>query len=186
MPTNLPPEYFEAEERFREAESEEEKIRCLEELLTTVPKHKGTDKLRADLRRRLSRLKTNIESQKKAGKHRSVYHVEKEGPGRVVVVGAPNVGKSALIAALTHATPKVSAYPFTTWTPTPGMMPVHDIQIQLIDTPALSREHVEPELFGLIKTADMLLLAVDLQGHPIQGSRRCRRPAQGAPDCARQ
>jgi len=168
MPTNLPPEYYEAEERFRAAGSAEEKVGCLEEVLTTIPKHKGTDKLRADLRRKLSKLKTGLDTKKKGARHASVYHIEKEGPARVVVIGAPNVGKSALLAAVTHATPKVSEYPFTTWTPTPGMMPVRDIQIQLIDTPALSREHVEPELFGLIRGADFVLLLVDLQARPIQ------------------
>ena len=168
MPTNLPPEYYEAEERFRAAGSAEEKIACLEEVLATIPKHKGTDKLRADLRRRLSKLKAGLGAKKKGARHASVYHIEKEGPARVVVIGAPNVGKSALVATVTHATPKVSEYPFTTWTPTPGMMPVRDIHIQLVDTPALSREHVEPELFGLIRGADFVLLLVDLQARPIQ------------------
>lgn len=97
-----------------------------------------------------------------------MFHVEKEGPARVVLAGAPNVGKSALLSALTNATPKVSEYPFTTWTPTPGMMPVRDIQIQLIDTPPLSTEHIEPELFNLIRSADLVLLLVDLQGRAIQ------------------
>ncbi|MEA3365461.1 MAG: GTPase [Candidatus Hydrogenedentes bacterium] len=168
MPTNLPPEYFEAEERFKAATSVQDKIETLEELISTIPKHKGTDKLRADLRRRLSKLKAQAETAKKTGKHESVFHVEKEGPARVVLVGAPNVGKSALLSALTHAAPKVSGYPFTTWAPVPGMMPVHDIQIQLIDTPPLSTEHIEPELFNLIRTADMLLLLVDLQGRALE------------------
>ncbi len=163
MPTNLPPEYFEAERRFRESVSDREKIACLEELLGTIPKHKGTDKLRADYRRKLSKLKSEAEAKKKTGRHASAYHVEKEGPVRVVVVGAPNVGKSALVAAVTHAAPKVSEYEFTTWAPTPGMMLVRDIQIQLVDTPALSRQHVEPELFNLIRSADLLLLVVSVQ-----------------------
>lgn len=168
MPTNLPPEYFQAEERFKAAASVQDKATALEELISTIPKHKGTDRLRADLRRRLSKLKAQAETSKKTGRHESVFHVEKEGPARVVVVGAPNVGKSALVSALTHATPKVSEYPFTTWAPVPGMMPVHDIQIQLIDTPALSPEHIEPELFNLLRSADMLLLLVDIQGRAIQ------------------
>ena len=168
MPANLPPEYFQVEEQFRAAGSPEERIACLEEMLATVPKHKGTDRLRADLRRKLSKLKTDAETSKKAGRHESVYHVEREGPVRVVIVGEPNVGKSSLLAALTHATPKISEYPFTTWVPTPGMMPAHDIQIQLVDTPALSAEHIEPELFGLIRTADLMLLVVDLQGRALQ------------------
>lgn len=168
MPTNLPPEYFEAEARFRAAASVEEKVCCLEDVLSTIPKHKGTDRLRADLRRRLSKLKADLETSKKTGRHASVYHIEKEGPVRVVVVGAPNTGKSALVTAVTHAKPKVSEYPFTTFAPMPGMMPVRDIRIQLIDTPAVSREHMEPELYGLIRTADFVLLLVDLQSRSLQ------------------
>ncbi len=167
MPTNLPPEYYDAEERFREARLPEEKIEFLEEMLTTVPKHKGTDHLRADLRRKLSKLKEAAQSAKGKTRHESVFSVEKEGAGRVAVIGAPNVGKSALLDALTHATPKIDEYPFTTWAPQPGMMPVLDIQIQLIDTPAVSREHVEPELFGLIRTTELALVVVDVQGAPI-------------------
>ena len=168
MPTNLPPEYYEVQERLKAAGSVEEKIACMEELLTKIPKHKGTDKLRGSLRQKISKLKTIPEAKSKTGKHDSVYHVDREGPARVLVLGAPNVGKSALVAAVTHATPKVSEYPFTTWIPVPGMMPVFDIQIQLIDTPALSREHVEPDFFNLIRVADFILLVVDLQGHSIQ------------------
>ncbi len=168
MPTNLPPEYFEVEGRLKAATSPEDKAALTEELLATIPKHKGTDKLRASLRQKLSKLKNAAESTKKTNRQESVYHIEKEGPARVVVVGAPNVGKSALIAAVTHATPNVSEAPFTTWIPTPGMMPVRDIQLQLIDTPPLSREHVEPELFNLLRTADLLLLMVDIQSRSMQ------------------
>ena len=167
MPTNLPPEYYEAEERFREARLIEEKIEFLEEMLTTVPKHKGTDHLRADLRRKLSRLKETAQSNKGKTKHESVFSVEKEGAGRIAVIGPPNTGKSALVAAVSHAKLKVEEYPFTTWAPHPGMMPVEDVQIQLIDTPPVSREHVEPELFGLIRTAEIALLVVDIQGSPM-------------------
>lgn len=168
MPTNLPPEYFEVEERYRAAESPAEKIACLEELISTVPKHKGTDKLRGDLRRRLSKLKTAAQTRKGVSRQVSAFYIEKEGAGQVVVVGPPNVGKSALVAALTNATPEVAYYPYTTWTPTPGMMPVENIQIQLIDTPPLNRDFVEPESLNLIRRSDLILLVVDLQTYPIQ------------------
>jgi uncharacterized protein len=168
MPTNLPPEYFEAERRYKEARSNEERIVRLEELISTIPKHKGTDKLRADLRRRLSKLKDAIQISKKTGRHESSFHIEREGAGRVAVVGLPNVGKSSLVDVLTHATPKVSEYPFTSWTPTPGMMIYQNIQIQLIDTPPLNREHVEAELFDLIRGCDLILLVVNLQADPIR------------------
>jgi hypothetical protein len=168
MPTNLPPEYFKVEERFRQADSAEEKIACVEKMLSVVPKHKGTDKLRGDLRRRLSDLRDAGKKKKGAARQVSVFQIEREGAGQVVMVGMPNVGKSALVDALTHATPEVADYPFTTWTPTPGMMPVEDIQVQLIDTPPLNEEHVEPEMINLIRRADLVLLVVDLQTYPMQ------------------
>jgi ribosome-interacting GTPase 1 len=169
MPANLPPEYFEVERRYKASQSNAEKISLLEELISTIPKHKGTDKLRADLRRRLSRMKDAAQAQrKKTGRHESAYHIEREGAGRVVLVGPPNVGKSALVAALTHATPKVSESPFSTWAPTPGMMPFENIQIQLIDAPPLTREHIEPEMMDMIRTSDLVLPVIDLQAFPFE------------------
>jgi ribosome-interacting GTPase 1 len=168
MPTNLPPEALEAEQRYRAAHSVAEKIACLEEFLGAIPKHKGTDKLRADLRKRLSKLKSAAQSPKKVSRQESAFRIDKEGAGQVAVVGPANVGKSALVAALTNATPEVADYPYTTWTPTPGMMPMENIQIQLIDTPPLNRDYVEPELIELIRRSDLILLVVDLQGYPIQ------------------
>lgn len=167
MPTNLPPDYFVAERRFREAQTPAEKVVCLEEMISTVPKHKGTDKLRADLRRQLSRLREEVQAHKKPGAHQMTFHVEKEGAGQAVVIGPTNVGKSALVAALTHAEPEISPAPYTTWKPLPGMMPLEDIQVQLVDTPAMDRGFVEPGLFDLIRRADLILLVVDLQADPL-------------------
>ena len=166
MPTNLPPQYFAVDKRYRAAETTQEKIACLEELISTVPHHKGTDHLRADLRKRLSKMREASQHQKGASRQESVFHIDREGAGRAVLVGTPNVGKSSLVDTLTHATPGVSEAPFTTWVPIPGMMPVDDIQIQLIDTPPLNRDHMKPELFDLICTADLLLVVVDLQASP--------------------
>ncbi|MDY6875652.1 MAG: GTPase [Chloroflexota bacterium] len=146
----------------------QKKIACLEELMGTIPKHKGTDKLRADLRRRLSKLKASPQARKGAGRRESAFHINKEGAGQVVVVGPANVGKSSLVAALTNARPKVADSPYTTWKPTPGMMPMENIQIQLIDTPPLDRNFVEPELPHLIRRSDLILLVVDLQTDPLQ------------------
>jgi ribosome-interacting GTPase 1 len=168
MPTNLPPEYFEVDQRYRAAQSITEKVALLEELISTIPKHKGTDKLRADLRRRLSKLKAASQTRKGVSRQVSAFRIDREGAGQVVLVGPANVGKSALVVALTNASPEVADYPFTTWTPTPGMMLVEDIQIQLIDTPPLNRDFVEPELMALIRRSDLILLVVDLQAYPLQ------------------
>ena len=169
MPTNLPPEALEAEQRYRAAKTLPEKIACLEEFISLIPKHKGTDKLRADLRRRLSKLKASAaQSRKKVSRRSSAFHIEKEGAGQVVVIGPANVGKSALVSALTNASPEVSPVPYTTWEPTPGMMPIENIQVQLIDTPPLDRDYVEPQLLNLIRRANLILLMVDLQTYPIE------------------
>lgn len=167
MPTNLPPEYYKVEERYKAAETVEEQTELLEELLSTIPKHKGTDHLRADLRRRLSKLKERGQQQKKGGRAVSAYIIDKEGAGQVAVIGDANVGKSSLVATLTNADPEVSEYPFTTWQPSPGMMMIENVQVQLVDTPPLNREFVEPEYFQLLRRADMILLMVDLEGDPV-------------------
>lgn len=167
MPANLPPDYFEAERLFREAESTQEKITRLEELIRTVPKHKGTDRLRADLRRKLAELKREPRSHKGAARRASAYNIGREGAGQVALIGPPNVGKSALVDALTNATPEVAPFPFTTWEPLPGMMTFEDVQIQLIDTPPLNAEYTDPGLLDLIRRADLVLLVVDLQGDPV-------------------
>jgi ribosome-interacting GTPase 1 len=168
MPTNLPPDYYEIEKRFREAESSSEKVALLEQMYSVVPKHKGTDHLRADLRRQLSRLKEEaLSARRHAGGHTSTFHIEREGAGQAALIGAANSGKSALLAALTNAEPEVSPAPYTTWKPAPGMMPIENIQVQLVDTPALDRDFVEPELFDLVRRCDQALLIVDLQADPL-------------------
>ncbi|MGC9469604.1 MAG: TGS domain-containing protein [Anaerolineae bacterium] len=169
MPTNLPPDYFNVEEKFRTARSVEEKIGYLEEMMAIVPKHKGTDRLRADLRRRLSQLKSESQTQK-GGVSRQVspYRIPREGAGQVVLVGLANVGKSALVDAFTNAEPEVAAHPFTTWSPTPGMMPIENIQVQLIDTPPLNPDFIKSDMMDLIRRADLLLIVVDLQTFPIE------------------
>lgn len=166
MPTNLPPEAIEAEKRYRAATSLAEKIALLEEFIGTIPKHKGTDHLRADLRKKLSQLKAEAQTRKGATRRESVFRIPREGAGQVVVLGLPNVGKSALVTALTNAAPEVADYPYTTWEPTPGMMSFEDVQIQLVDTPPLDRERVDAELFDLIRRADLILLVVNLHEHP--------------------
>jgi ribosome-interacting GTPase 1 len=167
MPTNVPPVYYEIEKRYREAQSAEEKIVLIEEMIRVIPKHKGTEHLIGDLRSRLAKLRTAPQSNKGPGRHESTFRISKEGAGQVVIVGLPNVGKSALVAMLTHATPEVAAYPYTTWEPTPGMMMVQDIPVQLVDTPPLNPDHIEGEMIDLLHRADLIVLMVDLQSDPL-------------------
>jgi len=161
MPANLTPQYIAAEERYRQAKTTAEKIEALKEMYATIPKHKGTDKLQGDIKRRMARHKAELQQEKKSGK-RTGYVVEREGAGQIVVVGLPNVGKSQLVSVLTHASPEVAEYPFTTRVPYPAMMPFENIQIQLVDLPPIAATHMEFWVPNIIRNADGALLVVDL------------------------
>jgi small GTP-binding protein len=165
MPANLPPQYFEAEKRLRTAKTAEDKIMALEEMLAIMPKHKGTDHLKADLRRKIARL--SQEAEKKSGAKRASMLIEKEGAAQVVVIGLPNAGKSQLVASITSASPAVAEYPFTTQTATPGMMEFENIKIQLIDTPPLTEQPAEWWLRNTIIRADAIAIIVDLGNDPL-------------------
>jgi len=165
MPANLPPEYFEAEKKFKEATTLQEKIAALEELISTVPKHKGTDKLRADMRRRLSKLREEATRKKKSGRT-ALYTVEKQGAAQIALVGFPNSGKSSILAALTNAHPVIADYPVSTVMPLAGMMPFEDIQFQLVDLPPVGNESTDGWVSGILRTADVLMFVVDLLEDP--------------------
>lgn len=165
MPTNLPPEYFGAEKRYKQAATHQEKIAALEELISKVPKHKGTDKLRADLRRKLSQLREEAAKKKKSGKG-DLYTVEKQGAAQVALVGFANSGKSSILKSLTNANPVIADYPMSTVTPLAGMMPFEDIQFQLVDLPPIGNESTDGWVSGILRTANLLMLVLDLSEDP--------------------
>lgn len=165
MPANLPPEYYKAEEHYKAASTPQEKIRALEHLISTVPKHKGTDKIRADLRRKLSRLRDDSEKKKRTGKG-DLYVVEKQGAAQVCLVGFPNSGKSSLLSLLTNAKPVIADYPMSTVMPLSGMLPYEDIQFQIVDLPPLGHESTDGWVSGIIRYADLLLLVIDCSDDP--------------------
>jgi len=165
MPANLPPQYFGAEKKFRSAKSAVDKVTALEEMLAIMPKHKGTDHLRADLRRKIARLSQSAE--KKAATQRASMLIEKEGAAQIAVVGLPNAGKSQLVSGVTNASPTVAEYPLTTHSATPGMMVFENIQMQLIDTPPLTEHSADWWLPHMIRRADALVIVVDLGDAPL-------------------
>ncbi|MEM5789567.1 MAG: GTPase, partial [Syntrophobacteraceae bacterium] len=168
MPANLPPPYFEAEKRYREGRTPEEKIESLEEMLTIMPKHKGTDKLRADLRKRIAKHKSEAQQKKGAAKRETVYNIEKEGAAQAVIIGPPNAGKSSVVSALTNAKPEVADFPHSTWKPTPGMALFENIQFQLVDTPPVPTEFLDPGLTDLLRRTDIIVILLDIQADTLQ------------------
>ncbi|MCS7131740.1 MAG: 50S ribosome-binding GTPase [Hadesarchaea archaeon] len=174
MPANLPPEYLKAEERYLRARTLEEKILATQELIRLAPKHKGTEKLLKVLKRRLSKLREELRRQemRRVGGGPS-FHVKKEGVAQVALVGTPNSGKSTLLRQLTGAQPEVADYPFTTREPVPGMMQFEDVQIQLVEVPAI----IEGSCLGrglgarplsAARNADAIALVVDASNEPLR------------------
>lgn len=162
MPANLTPQYHKAEEAFRRASSPEEELDALQLMLKEIPKHKGTDKLQAELKQKISKAKLEVEKASKGGSKRAGFKLPRQGAGRVVIIGAPNSGKSQLLKSMTRAEPAVAPYPFTTIEPMPGMMVFEDIQFQLVDTPPITADMFDPSVQALIRGADLVLLLFDL------------------------
>ncbi len=162
MPANLTQQYLKAEAEYRRATTIEEELACLQLMFKEIPKHKGTDHLQADLKTKISNLKKDAAAEKSGKKSGRGLRIPRQGAGTVILLGGPNAGKSQLICSMTRATPEVAAYPYTTQTPTPAMMPFEDVTIQVIDTPPITKDFIEPHMFGLIRSADLALLMVDL------------------------
>jgi uncharacterized protein len=161
MPANLTPQYSKAEEAYRRAQTAQERVECLEQMLQLIPKHKGTEKLQADLKTRLKEAREEVQADKAAPKTTKSYRIPRQGAGTVILIGAPNAGKSRLVSELTNARPEVAEYPFTTREPLPGMMDWQDVRVQLIDTPPITEHHIEPYLTGFVRSADAVLLCFD-------------------------
>ena len=164
MAVNLTPQYHEAEAAYKKAQTPEQKMECLKRMWVEIPKHKASEKLQAELKTKISNLRDEIEDGK--GKNKKAgpsFKIPKQGAGQVMILGAPNCGKSRLLAALTRATPEVAPYPFTTREPYPGMMEWEDVRVQLVDTPPITPDFMESYISSMIRSADAAVLMLDLQ-----------------------
>ncbi len=167
MPANVTPEYLAAEEEYRQARTNKEKLKALEKMLSLIPKHKGTEKMQMQIKRRISKIKEDMETKVRKSSHGPTFNVKKEGAAQIALVGLPNAGKSLILAQLTNADVEVGDYPFTTTVPTPGMMEYKDVQIQLVEIPAVIEDVSSGKGFGLqilsaIRAADAVALVIDL------------------------
>ena len=163
MAANLTPQYLEAEAEFKKAQAPEDRLACLKKMWSLLPKHKASEKLQAELKKKMRDVREEVEDKQHKGKKGGVSHkVPKQGAGQVIVLGGPNAGKSRLLTRLTRATPEVAAYPFTTREPHVGMMDWEDVKVQLIDTPPITADVMEGYLSSMVRVADAALLMIDL------------------------
>lgn len=161
MAANLTPQYQKAELQYRRAQTADEQVQCLTLMLQLIPRHKGTEKLQADLKSRLREARLQVQREIAQARSQSPFRFVRQGAGRIVLVGGPNSGKSLLLKTLTRAEPVVSPWPFTTREPLPGMMLWNDVAIQLIDTPPVVAGSIEPWFLNLVRSSDGVLLVAD-------------------------
>ena len=164
MPANLPPTYYKLKHQHEAAKTDEERLSLLEEMLRIIPKHKGSEKVVSDIRRRIARHKKGPSEKGGKGSSKRTHseHIPKQGAGQVVLLGPPNGGKSQILASFTNAKPEVSPTPYTTTLPTVGMLRYENIQFQLIDTPSISPDFISPTVLTLTRNADLALPIVSL------------------------
>jgi len=174
MPTNLPPE---AKDKWAEVEATRnprEKLQRMQEFLSLVPQHKGTMKLRGQIKKKMAVLRKEMEErkQKRAGHGGPKFFIEKEGAAQIALLGVTNVGKSCLLGAVTNANVAVSPAPYTTREPVPAVMSFEDVQFQLVEAPAVMEGSADGRAWGLqslalARNADGLILMVDLSSDPV-------------------
>jgi ribosome-interacting GTPase 1 len=162
VPANLSPEYKEAEQAYRRAREPRERLDCLKEMLRTIPKHKGTEHLQADIKSRIRELTDELVAPRKSGARSHAAALRREGAAQICLVGPPNSGKSTLHAALTGSRSEAGPFPFTTHSAIPGMLPFEDIAFQLVDLPPIAPAHLSPEAIGALQGTDAAWLVVDL------------------------
>ena len=173
MVTNLPAEARAKWVKVMEARTPQEKLEALQEFLSAIPKHKGTENLVRQVRRQIAQLRREIEEEKRRRRGGGPrFFIEKEGAAQLVLLGMANAGKSSLLAALTNAKPEISEYPYTTREPVPGMLKYEDIQFQLVEAPAIMEGASEGiawglRSIGLARNSDGIIIVVDLSSDPV-------------------
>jgi ribosome-interacting GTPase 1 len=175
MPANLPPD---ARKKWAEVEATKnprERLQRMEEFLSLVPKHKGTAKTCAQVKKQMAVLRKELEEKKRkrAGKGGRKTFVEREGAAQIALISLTKAGKSSLLSAVTHAKVEVSTSPYATKEPVPGIMDYRDLQLQIIEAPALMQGAAQgrawgPKTLAIARNADGLMLLVDLSQDPVQ------------------
>jgi ribosome-interacting GTPase 1 len=176
MPTNLPPEAMDKWAEVEAARSPREKMEKMQEFLKYVPQHKGTMKLRGQIKKKIAVIRNDLEEKKRKGTGKSSggpkLFIEKEGAAQVALIGVTNVGKSCLMSAATNSKVVVTPTPYSTHEPVPGIMNYMDVQFQIVEAPAVIAGSADGRAggrvtLGLARNADGVILMVDLSRDPV-------------------
>ena len=164
MPINAGFEYGKAEQEYLQADTPEEKLICLQKMLSVAPSHKSAEKLQKEIKTKIAKLKESIKRASKKGSFQKIS-IKKEGAALISIVGMTNSGKSTLLNKLTNANTLVANYKFTTKSPVQGILDYHGILLQLVEIPAIVENFLStengPSLIGLIKNSDLIILMFD-------------------------
>jgi len=162
MPTNVGYEYVNAEKEYHEAKSTSQKIKALRSMLTAVPKHKGTEKMQAQIKKQIAKLQSQLTIEKTKGKSSYSSSIKKEGAATIAIVGKTNTGKSFLLSKLSGKKVKISEYEFTTMTPEVRMIPYENVMIQGIEIPPIYEKFYESkngrQILSNIRLADLVIV----------------------------
>jgi hypothetical protein len=177
MPTNLPPEAMDKWEEVEAAHGQKEKMEKMQEFLKYVPQHKGTMKLRGEIKKKIAIIRDDLENKRRKGTGKSSggpkLFVEKQGSAQIALIGMTNVGKSCLMTATTNSKVVVTPTPYSTHEPVPGIMNYSDVQFQIVEAPAVMKGSANGRAaghvtLGLARNADGVILMVDLSSDPIE------------------
>jgi len=162
---------MEAYKKYEAATTDAEKARLLEEYISSIPKHKGTEHERGMLKRKLALLRESIEKKGRGGGAKEI-NVRKQGAAQIVFAGFPNAGKSSLLCAITDARAKVADYAFTTVEPNVGMLEVADVSLQLVDLPGLISGAAENKGMGkrfltVMRNTDVIAFFMAMDDRPL-------------------
>ncbi len=161
MATNPGFDFQKAEEEYRNADTPDDKLKALQKMLRTAPKHKSSGNLLASIKERIAKLKSSIERQSKAGARGYSPTIKKEGAAQICLVGKTNSGKSTLLNELTGSNAEVATYEFTTKKPEIGIMDYEGIKIQVVEVPAIVKDFEEsmmgPTYLGIMNQTNLLV-----------------------------
>lgn len=169
---NAPSRTMDAYKKYQNAVSDSEKARYLEEYISSIPKHKGTENEMGMLRRKLAMLRESIEKKGKSGGAKEI-NVRKQGAAQIVFAGFPNAGKSSLLCAITNAEAKVASYAFTTVEPNVGMLELNNVSLQLVDLPGLISGAAENKGMGkrfltVMRNTDIIAFFLAMDDKPLE------------------